>query len=83
MTAADGMQQRHPIVSKELVHAPEEDRVLRPADMLEHANADDGVKRALRLAIVLQAEVDAVGEAGSLGAFAGDGALVYGERDPR
>ena len=54
---------------------------MRQADVLEHADGDDVVEAALDLAVVLDAEAHAVGEAGGGGALGGDAVLLLGEGD--
>ena len=49
--------------------------------MLEHADRDDVVELAVDLAVVLQPELDPVGEPGGLGAGGRDPELLLAERD--
>ena len=76
-----GVEQHDAVGGEEAVGGAEEGRVLRQADVLEHADGDDVVEAALDLAVVLDAEAHAVGEAGGGGALGGDAVLLLGEGD--
>ena len=75
------MQQHHAVGGEQAADGAEEGGELRQADVLEHADRDDVVELALDLAVVLQAEAHAVGEAGGGGALGGDAVLLLGEGD--
>ena len=60
---ADGVQEHDAVVVEERVDPGEELRVVADADVLEHADRDDAVEAVLHLAVVLQVEAHAVGEA--------------------
>ncbi len=51
------------------------------ADMLEHADRDDAVERTGHVAVVLQVEARALGEALLGGALVGDGVLLLRQGD--
>ena len=53
----DGVQQGHSVVGQQGADAGEEAPVVRPADMLEHADGDDPVVSAARAAVVFQSEI--------------------------
>ena len=61
----------------------EERREVLGADRLEHLDRDDGVVRALDVAVVAQLDVDEVVEAGLADARAGELVLLLRDRDRR
>src|SRR3546814_4008039 len=54
----DAVDQRGAMWLEPFAHLLEEGRVLRPADVFEHADADDGVEFALCTPVVLEPELD-------------------------
>ena len=77
---ADRVEQHHPVGLQQLAALGEEFVVMGAADMLEHADRDDPVELPLDMAVVDQLELHLVGDAGLLGALAGDLQLLLGQR---
>ena len=77
------MQHGDPVRREQLAHPVEEGHVVRPPHVLEHADRDDAVVAAPVLAVVLQLEAHAAGEARRLGAGARHAQLLARERQPR
>ena len=75
------MQQHDAVVGEQLRALAEERVVVIDADMLEHADRDDAVERPVDVAIVLQLEARALGQALFRGALVGDGVLLLRQRD--
>src|ERR1700727_1871879 len=76
--AADGMEQHHSIVVEQSVDFGEEFVVPAGADVLEHSDRDDAIEGFTDIAIVLQPEVDPVGETHLASATGRDGELLLG-----
>jgi hypothetical protein len=81
----DGVYQGHALVSQQRMDTSEELYVLRPTNVLEHADADDGVEFFAGLgeafAIVLQVEFDLLLQTALAGTLAGDFELLLREGD--
>ena len=75
---SDRVQHHHPVGLQQLATLGEEFLVMGMADMLEHADRDDPVERFFDMAIIDQFEPDVIGDAGPLGAFAGNLELMFG-----
>src|SRR5262249_59495241 len=58
----DRMQQHHAVVVEQGVAFAKEGVIKADADMLEHADRDDAIEFLRHVAIVLEAEVDLLGE---------------------
>src|SRR3546814_19673253 len=75
------MDQRGAIGLEQVVDAPEVGRILGAADVFEHANADDGVERALGVAVVLEPEYDLAVQSQFFDTSLGDCQLFARQRD--
>src|SRR3546814_3930085 len=75
------MDQRGAIGLEQVVDAPEVGRILGAADVFEHANADDGVERALGVAVVLEPEFDLAVQSQFFDTSLGDCQLFARQRD--
>src|SRR5665213_3895102 len=67
LSRADGVQQHHPVAVQALGAGVEEGVVVRPPDMLEHADGNDAVERPVDLSIVLKPKSYPVSETARLG----------------
>ena len=79
----DRLDRRDPARREEAVDGAEVGGPVLLADRLDHLDRDDRVVAAACLAVVLEADVDAVRDAGGRGAVAGQGRLLAGERQGR
>ena len=77
----DHLDRGEPAGGEQPVAGGEEGWVLRVADRLEHLDRGDLRELSLERAVVLEADLDAVGEAGRRDALAGELELLLGERD--
>src|SRR5712691_1906770 len=75
------MQQQHAVVVEQGMALAEEGIVEADADMLEHADRDDAIEFLRHVAIVLQAELDFVGQSSFGRAHLREGMLLLRERD--
>ncbi|EGO95883.1 hypothetical protein APM_1296 [Acidiphilium sp. PM] len=80
--AADRVQQGNPVRLQAPLHRGKETRIIRHADMLEHADRHDAVEFAGHRPVVHQFETDAIGEPLRLGAAACLRELFLGKGDP-
>ena len=64
-----------------LIEAPEVSGPPRPADRLDHLDADDGIKGTGHLPVVLHPDVDLPVESGGRHPAAGQGGLLVGQGD--
>ena len=78
---ADHLDRGEAAWSEQPVAGGEEGWVLRVADRLEHLDRGDLREASFECAVVLEADLDAVGEAGRGDALAGELELLLGERD--
>lgn len=76
----DAVVHRDAVVDEQLAHAREVERQILAADVLEHPDARDAVELPVDFAIVLQADLDLVLEAGGLHARGGEIELVLRQR---
>src|ERR1700730_18347058 len=76
------MQQHHAVVVEQLVALAEKRIVEADPDMLEHPDRDDAVEISRDVAIVLQMELDLVGQSFFARAPVGERVLLSGKSDP-
>ena len=78
--AADGVQAHHAVVLQQLARLGEVLVEMGRADVFEHADRDDAVEALVDVAVVLQADRNAIGEVGLGGALGGDFVLLVRQR---
>src|ERR1700682_3972882 len=76
------MQQHHALIVEQFVALPEKSIVEADADMLEHPDRDDAVEIFREVAIILQTELDLVGQSFFARAHLRERVLLLGKRDP-
>ena len=79
--APDGMQDHHAVVGEQRCAFLEEGIVVTNADMFEHANRDDAIKRPLQVTIVLQQKTGAIVQIFLSRALVCDCMLLLRQRD--